>query len=75
LDIEEAKGLIRTTRINGILDGFRGLEPVDRDEVARAIVELGDLLIIEERVEEIEVNPFIGSHEKVIAVDCRVKMF
>ena len=52
-----------------LLAGPRGLPPVDRATLARTILALGDLLVAEPRVLEVEINPLIAAGPQLIAVD------
>jgi acetyltransferase len=55
-----------------LLAGPRGLPPVDRATLARTIHALGDLLVAEPRVLEVEINPLIAAGPQLIAVDALV---
>jgi acetyltransferase len=52
-----------------LLDGFRGLPPVDRDALAEAILALAELLLASPAVEELEVNPLRATAEGLLALD------
>jgi len=73
IGIEGAIDMIRSTRVNELLGGFRGSGPVDIEAVARVIVSLGEFLVHNDRVEELEINPLMGS-EVVSAADCRLRI-
>jgi acyl-CoA synthetase (NDP forming) len=55
-----------------LLGGVRGLPPVDRAAVARAVRALSDLMASQPRLQEIDVNPVIAAGADVVAVDALV---
>jgi hypothetical protein len=55
-----------------ILDAFRGEPPVDRKELAKILVNIGNIGLENDAVKEIDVNPLIISGNKPIAVDALV---
>jgi acetate---CoA ligase (ADP-forming) len=61
-------------RIRGqkMLDGFRGSPPVDREEIARIIVRLGEIGLAFPRIREIDINPLICGKEGAVAVDATI---
>lgn len=62
------------TRIRGqkMLNGFRGTPPVDREEIARIIVALGEIGLAFPQIREIDINPLICGGEGPIAVDATI---
>lgn len=62
------------TRIRGqkMLDGFRGKPPVDREEIARILVAIGEIGLAFPRIREIDINPLICGTEGPIAVDATI---
>jgi acetyltransferase len=64
--------LIGRLRGQKLLNGFRGEPPVDREELARILVNLGNLGILYPRIQEIDVNPLIVSTSGAIAVDATI---
>ncbi|TSA46711.1 MAG: CoA-binding protein [Deltaproteobacteria bacterium] len=62
------------TRIRGqkMLDGFRGTPPVDREEIARILIALGEIGLAFPRIREIDINPLICGGEGPIAVDATI---
>jgi acetate---CoA ligase (ADP-forming) len=61
-------------RIHGqkMLDGFRGAPPVDREEIARIVVRLGEIGLAFPRIREIDINPLICGEEGITAVDATI---
>jgi acyl-CoA synthetase (NDP forming) len=68
----EALDLIDRLKTQKILNGFRGVAPVDRDALADILVKLGDLGDSFARIKEIDINPLIVSEGLPIAVDATI---
>jgi len=66
---KEALELIGRLRGQKLLNGFRGDPPVDREELARILVNLGNLGVLYPRIQEIDINPLIISKCGAVAVD------
>jgi succinyl-CoA synthetase beta subunit len=57
----KAYDMIAQTRAGGLLDGYRGSGPLDRDAVVAALVGLGNLALdLENVLESVDVNPFVA---------------
>jgi hypothetical protein len=69
---EDALRLICRMRGQKILDGFRGEPSVDRQELARIIVALGNMGLTYPRIQEIDVNPLIIGENGAVAVDATI---
>jgi acetyltransferase len=55
-----------------LLDPFRGRPGIDRPAVVDAIVRLGDLIVADPRVVEIDINPLISTPDATAAADALV---
>lgn len=55
-----------------LLDGFRGLAPVDRDELAAVLLAVGGLLAASPDVAELDVNPLRATPRGLVALDALV---
>jgi len=69
---EGALRLIRRMRGQKILDGFRGEPPVDREELSRILVTLGDMGLKYPRIQDIDINPLIIGENGAVAVDATI---
>ena len=67
--LEAAKGL----RLWPLLDGYRGRPRADMAAVAAMAVRLGALMLGDERLEEIEINPVMVRETGAVAVDALVR--
>ena len=65
--------MINEIKTQKMLNGFRGLPPVDRDAVAYMIVKVSELAIeLEDYIKEIDLNPIIANEDGVFGVDARI---
>ena len=67
--LEAAKGL----RLWLLLDGYRGRPRADMSAVAAMAVRLGDLMLADEGLEEIEINPVMVREQGAVAVDALIR--
>ncbi|MGL4236680.1 acetate--CoA ligase family protein [Tabrizicola sp.] len=67
--LEAAKGL----RLWPLLDGYRGRPKADMAAVAEIAVRLGALMLADESLEEIEINPLMVRERGAVAVDALVR--
>lgn len=67
--LEAARGL----RLWPLLDGYRGRPKADMAAAAAMAVKLGDLMLADESLEEIEINPVIVREQGAVAVDALVR--
>jgi acetyltransferase len=73
LDRAEAADLIRRTWAGRKLKGYRDIPPADEEAVIVALIRLSVLILENESIEEIEINPLRVLHKGAIAVDVRAK--
>ncbi|WP_103258327.1 acetate--CoA ligase family protein [Tabrizicola aquatica] len=67
--LEAARGL----RLWPLLDGYRGRAKADMAAVAAIAVRLGALMLADESLEEIEINPVMVREQGAVAVDALVR--
>ena len=72
LSIDEAFLMIRGLKGYGILKGARGQKGVSEDHFADVVVRLSALLGVAPEISELDLNPLLGTPEKVVAVDARI---
>jgi acyl-CoA synthetase (NDP forming) len=68
----EVAARLATLRGAALLRGVRGSDGVDLDAVADLVVAVGDLLMADASIEEIDLNPVISGPGGVVAVDALV---
>ena len=74
LNKEEVTRMIRGLQGYPLIEGVRGQEGVDEDKFVDIILRISALVGIAPEIEEMDVNPFIGNKNNVIAVDARIKI-
>ena len=72
LSFDEALSMIRNLRAYPIIKGFRGNPGVDRLKFAEIIVRLSSMLRFATEIKEMDINPLLGSGNKIVAVDARI---
>jgi acetate---CoA ligase (ADP-forming) len=72
LSKNEALELIGRLKWQKLLNGFRREPPVDREELARILVAVGNLGVLYPRIQEIDINPLIISEQGAVAVDATI---
>jgi acetyltransferase len=72
LDRESALKLIGRIRGQRLLQGFRGMAPLEKDTLADILVRLGNVGITYPRIEQIDINPLMVSKGIPVAVDANV---
>ncbi|MHB8621317.1 MAG: acetate--CoA ligase family protein, partial [Chloroflexota bacterium] len=65
----DALEMIQETRAADLMRGFRGLPVHDPREVAELLVKIGDLMLGQPSVQELDVNPLLLTEKGPIAVD------
>jgi acyl-CoA synthetase (NDP forming) len=74
VDKRMAVAMIEETKGYAILKGFRGKKGVDLDAIADIIVKTSLLMMENEDVLELDINPVMAYEKGAIAVDARVSM-
>ena len=69
VDRQEASAMLREIRGRKLLDGYRGLPPVDLDAVVDVILRVSDLMESYDSITELDINPLFGYEDGVLAVD------
>ncbi|MEM4160397.1 MAG: acetate--CoA ligase family protein [Thermoplasmata archaeon] len=63
--IHEIKGI-------KIIEGARGFEPVNKKRIVDYIMKVSDFVETHEEIEEMDINPLIGTRGEVFAIDARI---
>jgi acetyltransferase len=72
LNYEEAFSMIRSLKSYRIIQGTRGQAGISEQKFADTIVRLSWLLRHATEIKEIDLNPLIGSKDRVTVVDARI---
>lgn len=68
----EAQEMIAETLASRMLDGYRHLPAVGREALADFLVRVGDMIVRQPRISELDFNPVIASGELIRPVDVRI---
>jgi acyl-CoA synthetase (NDP forming) len=74
LNLNEAYSMIRNLKSYGIIKGTRGQEGVNEDLFAEMITRVAGLVIVAPEIAEMDLNPLLGTKDKVVAVDARIRI-
>ena len=74
LNMHLAMQVIKRTRINRRLKGFRSREPVDREALAFALVKISQLITDIPEIVELDANPVIAGPNGVEVLDARIRL-
>ncbi len=72
--LPEAQDMIRSLRSYKIIEGVRGQDPVNEAAFAEIVVRLSLLCEAAPEIAELDLNPLLGTKDKVVAVDARIKI-
>ncbi len=71
---EEAVNQIRSLKIQSVLEGARGRKPIDINGFSQIISLVSQLVSLEPRIVELDINPLIANPENLTAVDVRIRL-
>ena len=74
LDNEEALSMIKNLKSYKIIQGVRGQEPVNEEKFTDVIQRVSALVKTAPEIFEMDLNPLLGSADKVVAVDARIRI-
>ncbi|HSA04524.1 MAG TPA: acetate--CoA ligase family protein [Tenuifilaceae bacterium] len=74
IDTNEASSMIRGLKSYGIIKGARGQEPVNEEMFAEMVSRVSALVKVAPEIFEMDLNPLLGSKDKVVAVDARIRI-
>jgi acetyltransferase len=72
LNLHLARRLIERTRVYRILQGFRHVAPANLDRLGEILVRLSQLVTDFPEIVELDINPLILVHDRMVAVDARM---
>lgn len=71
IDKKEALSMIQEIKASKMLEGFRGMKPIDKEMIAKLLVKISKLSE-EKKVEEIDFNPIMIKEDSALIVDARI---
>jgi acyl-CoA synthetase (NDP forming) len=72
LEKRDAREMIREIKGYPVLEGYRGQEPVDVENLEELVLKVSDFVDKHPSVEELDLNPVIAYGDGAVAVDARV---
>lgn len=70
-----ARRMMEQTKIYTALKGVRGRPPVDLAALENLMVRFSQLVVEQPLIQEIDINPLLASHQRLIALDARVVLY
>ncbi len=74
LNMRLAHEAMSRTRIHRLLQGYRGLAPVNLDAIALTLIKVSQLIIDFAEIAELDINPLLADEYGVIALDARIRV-
>ena len=74
LSWEDAHEMIQEIKGGALLKGYRGTPPADHDALAEVLLRVSELAVLNDRISEIDINPFILRGPDVKAVDALIAL-
>jgi len=74
LSIDESLSMIQTLKGYGIVQGARGQAGANENHFAETVSRLSALVQVAPEIVEMDLNPLLGTPEKVVAVDARIRI-
>jgi len=74
IDTNEAMNLIQGLKGYGLVKGVRGQEPVNEQTFAEIVSRVSALVSVAPEIFEMDINPLLGTKDKVVAVDARIRI-
>ncbi len=74
LTFNEAESMIRSLKSYKIIHGTRGKQGINESKFAEIIVRLSSLLRYATEIKEMDLNPLIGSTDRITVVDARIRI-
>lgn len=70
-----ARRMMERTKIYQALHGIRGRDPVDLAELEKLMVRFSKLVVEQQWIREIDINPLLASADQLVALDARVVLY
>jgi acetyltransferase len=74
LDMKLARDLMRHTRVQKLLEGYRDRPPADLEQIALTLAKISAMVIAHPEIRELDINPLLADEKGVIALDARVRV-
>jgi acyl-CoA synthetase (NDP forming)/GNAT superfamily N-acetyltransferase len=70
----QARRQVQALRIEQLLSGFRGSDPISEDSVVNVILRLSELAQLAPEIVALEINPLIASSGGICAADVKIRL-
>lgn len=70
----DAARALRSLRIWPLLDGYRGADPINTDDLEQMVVALGELALDVPQIAELDLNPVMCTPSGTVLVDAKVRL-
>ena len=70
--IKEAREMIKEIKLYPILNGYRGQEKINTNQLAKILVNLSKLSLKEKAISQIDFNPIIVNSKEALVVDAKI---
>lgn len=75
LQERDVRSMVRNLKARALLEGYRGAEPVNLDDLTRLLLAFSRLMMeLEGHVESLDLNPVKCSPEKCVVADARIML-
>lgn len=69
-----ARRMMEQTKIYKALQGVRGRKPVDLAALERLLVRIGQLVLEQKWIKELDINPLLATDTEIVALDARIAL-
>jgi acetyltransferase len=69
-----ARRMMEQTKIYTALKGVRGRKPVDLGAMERLLVRIGQLVLEQKWIKELDINPLLATGDEIVALDARIAL-
>jgi succinyl-CoA synthetase beta subunit len=71
----DVESMVRGLKAHKLLEGYRGSQPINLEELTRLMVLFSNLVMnLEEHIESIDLNPVICSSDRCVVADARIML-
>lgn len=75
LQERDVESMVRALKAHQLLEGFRGSEPINLQELTRMLMAFSSLVMqLEEMIESIDLNPVLCSPKRCVVADARIML-
>ena len=72
LDQETVQSMVKNLRAHKLLEGYRGAEPINLQELTRMMLSFSELIMeLEDHIESIDLNPVMCNSKRCMVADAR----